>query len=169
MGAEPLSSEVVVRLGSPLTNGAIMNDNIITVTGNVCADLVTRSTPSGAQVTSLRLASTPRRLRNGTWEDGETTFFTVNCWRTLGQHVFASVHRGDPIVVQGVLRVRNWESNDKSGTSVEIEAHTVGFDLNRGSAVFTRAQKAAPPMQAEALDAGLRGDSASEVLAGTAA
>lgn len=146
-----------------------MNDNLITVTGNVCADVVSRTTPSGAEVTSLRLASTPRRLRNGVWEDGETLFFTVNCWRTLARHVFASVHRGDPIIVRGALRVRKWESNGASGTSIEIEAHTVGFDLTRGTATFSRARREQTPLAAEAVAAGLRADSAHEALAGVSA
>lgn len=142
-----------------------MNDNMITVTGNVCADLVSRTTPSGADVTSLRVASTPRRLRNGAWEDGETSFFTVNCWRGLARNVFASVHRGDPVLVQGILRVRKWESNGSSGTSVEIDAQTVGFDLARGTAVFERVRREPAPLEDEAKAAGLRADTASEVLA----
>lgn len=146
-----------------------MHENTITLVGNVCADLVSRTTPGGAEVTSLRLATTPRRFRNGVWEDGETSYFTVNCWRTLGRHVLASVHRGDPIIVSGLLRVRKWESNGASGTSVEIEAHTVGFDLNRGNAVFSRARREPAPLAAEAEAAGLRADSASEALAETAA
>lgn len=146
-----------------------MNENTITVTGNVCADLVSRSTPGGAEVTSLRLASTPRRFRNGAWEDGETNYYTVNCWRTLGRNVFASVHRGDPIVVEGVLRVRKWENNGSSGTSVEIDAQTVGLDLGRGTAVFSRMRREQTPLAEEAAAAGLRSDSASEALAGVSA
>lgn len=146
-----------------------MNENTITVTGNVCADLVSRSTPSGAEVTSLRLASTPRRFRNGAWEDGETNYYTVNCWRTLGRNVFASVHRGDPVVVEGVLRVRKWENNGSSGTSVEIDAQTVGLDLGRGTAVFSRTRREQAPLAEEAVAAGLRSDSASEALAGVPA
>jgi len=142
-----------------------MNENIITVIGNVCGDLAFRTTSSGAEVTSVRLASTPRRLREGAWENGETSYFTVNCWRSLARNVFASVHRGDPIVVQGVLRVRRWESNGSSGTSVEIDAYTVGFDLARGTAAFTRARPEQAPLAAEATAAGLRPDSASEALA----
>lgn len=149
-----------------------MQDTIITVTGNVCGDVISRTTASGFEVTSFRLASTPRRFRNGGWEDGETAYVTVNCWRTLGQHVFASVHRGDPVLVRGMLRVRTFEHNGSRGTSVEIEALSLGHDLARGTSAFTRAQRAervqesAAPLAAEAREAGLRPDSASEALAG---
>lgn len=154
-----------------------MQDNLITITGNVCADLVTRRTGSGVDVTSFRLASTPRRLRNGVWEDGDTSYFTVNCWRTLALHVFASVHRGEPVMVHGVLRVRTWENNGAKGTTVEIDAQSVGHDLARGVTVFTRQRRETPsadpfagqPLAAEAEAAGLRTDSASAVLAHAAA
>lgn len=148
-----------------------MNDNLITVTGNVCGDVTSRTTASGFDVTSFRLASTPRRFRNGSWEDGDTVYLTVNCWRTLGQHVFASVHRGDPLLVRGMLRVRNFEHNGTKGTSVEIEAISVGHDLARGTTVFARTQRSAQvpapaaPLAAEAVEAGLRADSAVEALA----
>lgn len=148
-----------------------MQDNLITVTGNVCGDVISRTTASGFEVTSFRLASTPRRFRNGAWEDGETVYLTVNCWRTLGQHVFASVHRGDPVLIRGMLRVRTYEHNGSKGTSVEIEALSLGHDLARGTTAFTRAARAArgsestAPLAAEAREAGLRPDSASEALA----
>lgn len=148
-----------------------MNDNLITVTGNVCGDVTNRTTASGFDVTSFRLASTPRRFRNGAWEDGETVYLTVNCWRTLGQHVFASVHRGDPVLVRGMLRVRSYEHNGAKGTSVEIEAMSLGHDLARGTSEFSRpqrparAQESSAPLATEAVEAGLRADSAVEALA----
>ncbi len=116
-----------------------MNETLVTVLGNICGDVTIRDTNSGYRVTSFRLASTPRRFRNGAWEDGVTSYFTVNCWRTLAENVYASVHRGDPVVVQGVMRVRTWQRTDgTNATSVELEAQTLGFDLARGNGTFTR-------------------------------
>ena len=88
--------------------------------------------------------------------------------------MFASVHRGDPIVVQGVLRVRQWDHNEKSGTSVEIDAQSVGFDLARGTAVFSRARREQPttsdaPLAEEAVAAGLPANSAVDALASISA
>jgi single-strand DNA-binding protein len=36
------------------------------------------------------------------------------------------------------LRVRDWQTDDRTGTNVEIEAETLGHDLFWGTAVFTR-------------------------------
>ena len=47
----------------------------VTLIGNLTADPELRFTPSGLQVTSLRLAVTPRpRQDDGSWTDGETSF-----------------------------------------------------------------------------------------------
>jgi hypothetical protein len=49
-----------------------------------------------------------------------------------------SVSKGDRILVAGKLRVRDWDNGERAGTSVEIEAESIGHDLSWGSAVFTR-------------------------------
>lgn len=119
-----------------------MNETAVTLVGNVCSDITIRETPNGHRVTNLRLAVTPRRMRGGAWEDGETSYYAINCWRSLAEHVYVSVHRGDPVIVQGVMRVRTWQRTDGStGTSVDVDAQTIGFDLSRGTAVFSRAQR----------------------------
>jgi single-strand DNA-binding protein len=38
----------------------------------------------------------------------------------------------------GRLRVRDWDNGERAGTSVEIEAETVGHDLLWGSSTFVR-------------------------------
>ena len=46
--------------------------------------------------------------------------------------------KGDRIIVTGKLRVRDWDNGERTGTSVEIEADSIGHDLSWGSAKFTR-------------------------------
>jgi len=36
------------------------------------------------------------------------------------------------------VRIRDWENTDRSGTTVEVEAESVGHDLTWGTAVYTR-------------------------------
>ena len=96
----------------------------ITVTGVVGSDPRLHVTTQGLAITSFRLASTRRYFdrAKGTWEDGETNWYTVSGFRQLAQNAAASVRKGDRIVVQGRLRLRAWESGEKSGMAVEIEA-----------------------------------------------
>ena len=111
-----------------------MNETLVTVTGYVAQEPVLRLTGSGTKVVGFRVATTERRYDNGLkdWRDGDTLFFGVSCWRSLGENVLASVHKGDPVVVQGRLRDGSWQKDGVTHFKVEIEASTVGHDLSRG-------------------------------------
>jgi len=117
-----------------------MNDIPLTITGTAVADVRMFTTRTGATLASFRLACNSRRFNRTTnqWVDGDTTYLTVNCWRQLADNVAVSIHRGDPVVATGRLRVREWQTADKSGTSVELEAVAVGHDLSRGTTQFTK-------------------------------
>jgi single-strand DNA-binding protein len=86
------------------------------------------------------LASSQRRFdrTQNKWIDGETNWFTVTGFRQLAINSSTSVSKGDRILVAGKLRVRDWDNGERAGTSVEIEAESIGHDLSWGSAVFTR-------------------------------
>ncbi|MEO9246405.1 single-stranded DNA-binding protein [Citricoccus nitrophenolicus] len=113
----------------------------ITVRGFVATDPTTRTTPSGLAVGNFRLASTDRRFdrEQQAWVDGATNWFTVNMFRQLSTNVAASLSKGQPVLVTGRLKVRQWQNEERSGTSVEIEAETIGHDLTLGTAFFNRA------------------------------
>ncbi|CAN5516770.1 hypothetical protein BH10ACT6_BH10ACT6_01290 [soil metagenome] len=49
-----------------------------------------------------------------------------------------SIVKGQRIVVTGRLRIRDWQTGDRAGTTVEIDADALGHDLAWGSSVFTR-------------------------------
>lgn len=120
-----------------------MNETMITIAGNVATELRFVRSDRGTSLVSFRLASTPRRYdRNqGGWVDGHTTYVTVVCWRTLAENVAGSLHKGDPVVVFGRLRVENWERDGKTGTTVEVEAQALGHDLSRGTSAFRRTRR----------------------------
>ncbi|MZD03745.1 single-stranded DNA-binding protein [Streptomyces sp. SID5785] len=117
-----------------------MNETLLTVVGNVATTPVYRELPTGP-VARFRLAVTPRRfdaVRN-TWVDGHTNFFTVWARGTLGSNVQGSVSIGEPVIVQGRLKVRDEERGGQHWTSADIQATAVGHDLSRGTAAFRRA------------------------------
>jgi single-strand DNA-binding protein len=121
-----------------------MNNTHIAFAGWVGSEVTLSDVGNGGQVATFRVGSTPRRYRQGEWEDGPTCWYTVKAWRQLGVHVHESVHLGDPVVVQGRLVADVWERDDgTTSTRYVIVATSVGHDLNRGSAQFTRAPQ--PP------------------------
>lgn len=117
-----------------------MNDTVITVLGNVGSDIRQVVTAKGAVLTSFRLASTPRwsDKQTGEWVDGTTTWYSVVAWRNLADNVAASLDKGDPVLVHGRLRTVAWERDGRTGETLEIEALSVGPDLNRGRATYRR-------------------------------
>ncbi|WP_022891892.1 single-stranded DNA-binding protein [Agromyces subbeticus] len=105
--------------------------DIITVTGVVGTDPKHTVTNGGLAITSFRLASTRRVFdrAKGTWEDGETNWFTVSAFRQLASNASLSIRKGERLIVRGRLRLRAWETGEKSGTAAEIEADAIGHDL----------------------------------------
>jgi single-strand DNA-binding protein len=113
----------------------------VTLVGFVAQDPKQRKIKDGVLVTDLRVGTTPRVLDRATnqWHDGETSYYDVSCWRRLGDHVRASLHKGDPVMIKGKFRSRTF--TDKAGVSrtvIDIMADTVGHDLNRGVANYLR-------------------------------
>ncbi|MBZ5733003.1 single-stranded DNA-binding protein [Nocardioides sp. TRM66260-LWL] len=124
-----------------------MSETVVTLQGWLGSDVTVRQAGE-AQVATFRLASQPRRWsrRTETWVDGETQWYSVSAWRSLGEHAAASLRRGDPVVLHGRLSTRIWVNNaGEEVTSVEVEALLLGHDLARGTSVFTRATRAEAP------------------------
>jgi single-strand DNA-binding protein len=113
----------------------------VTLVGFVAQDPNIRTTATGKLVTKVRVGTTPRYRdgATGQWRDAETSYYNVSCWSRLADHVRASLHKGDPVIVKGRFRTSTFE--DKNGqlrTSIEITADTVGHDLSRGPANYIR-------------------------------
>jgi single-strand DNA-binding protein len=131
----------------------VMNEAQVTVVGYIASTPRLIVTKTGRFVTSMRVGMTPRKLDKdtGQWSDGDTTYVTVTCWRALASNVASCLRKGDPVVIKGRMRVR--EFDDKEGrqrVEVEVDASTVGHDLSRGVAHFLRTKRApgeAPPLQ----------------------
>ncbi|MFM7030464.1 MAG: single-stranded DNA-binding protein [Micrococcales bacterium] len=114
-------------------------------------------TQDGLPITSFRLASSQRRFdkTQQKWIDGETNWYTVTAFRQLAVNAAQSINKGDRIVVQGRLRVRDWDNGDRAGTSVEVEANHIGHDLSWGSSVFTRSVLVRDELADEPVESGL--------------
>ncbi|MBG6180174.1 single-stranded DNA-binding protein [Arthrobacter sp. CAN_A1] len=140
-----------------------MSDNI-TVRGYVATDMKSGVAESGLAYASFRMCSTERRFdRNtNTWADGQTNWYAISMFRQLATNAGVSIKKGDKVVVSGRLRVRPWIREDgRTGTSVDIDADTVGHDLMWGTAHFHRTSSdrsggetstAGDPLDVEAAD-----------------
>ncbi|MET8829981.1 single-stranded DNA-binding protein [Streptomyces sp. NPDC004610] len=122
-----------------------MNETLVCAVGNVATQPVYRELAAGPSA-RFRLAVTSRYFdrEKRTWADGHTNFFTVWANRQLATNVGASLGVGDPVIVQGRLKVRSDVREGQSWTSADIDATAIGHDLARGTSAFRRAARPEP-------------------------
>jgi len=112
----------------------------ITITGNVATPPEHKRTPAGVAIVTFRVASGRRRYSReaGGWTDAGTNWYTVSVFRTLADHAYRSLRKGDRVILTGRLRVRDWETDTRRGTAVEIDAEAIGHDLRWGTTTFEK-------------------------------
>lgn len=120
-----------------------MNECVTTLVGTAVTDVRQVVTQDGHRLARFRMVIQPGRFDRvaGRWVDGDPSFLTVICWRALAESVAVSINRGDPVVVYGRMRIREWSRDGKQGSSTEVEAFSVGHDLRRGRSVFERTRR----------------------------
>ncbi|MFA5606515.1 MAG: single-stranded DNA-binding protein [Leucobacter sp.] len=130
----------------------------ITVIGQVATHPQIIGPDGPSPMCTFRLASNERRYdrEKSQWVDGPTNWFTINAFRSLGQHAKDSFQKGDRVIATGRVRVRDWKSQEKSGTSIEVDAEALGHDLRWGVSRFekrvgARKEEAAEPEQGSQL------------------
>ncbi len=129
----------------------------VTLTGYVTAEpkmWLTARTKTA--VATVRVGSTPRRLDRGTgeWQDGETSYYTVKCWRRLAENIHGSLRKGDMVIVRGKITTRTWvDDQQRTRTEMQVEADSVGHDLSFGWSRFNRGVQISPERR-RAIDEG---------------
>ncbi|MAP64365.1 MAG: single-stranded DNA-binding protein [Microbacterium sp.] len=117
----------------------------ITVLGTIATEPRHLVTGEGLAIVSFRLASPQRRSSPGDDQMAEacSNWYTITGYRRLAVNAAASLRKGDRVIVTGRLRLREWTAGGASGTTVEIEADTLGPDLGWAKADVTRTTAAA--------------------------
>ncbi|MEU1288348.1 single-stranded DNA-binding protein [Kitasatospora sp. NPDC005856] len=115
-----------------------MNETHVTLIGNVATEVSYGETTGGVPMANFRLGCTERRYdrQRECWVDGETQWVTVTAWRALAVNLIGSLAKGDPVLVSGRLRVREWTEGEAKRSRAEIDARSVGHDLTRGTTAF---------------------------------
>lgn len=105
----------------------------ITVSGLVATTPRHLVTSENLDITSFRLAELDSED-----ESQSTNWYTVVAFREIGVNASESIQKGDRVIVSGSLTIRDWDNGERTGTTVELNADTIGHDLNWGTSVFTR-------------------------------
>jgi single-strand DNA-binding protein len=117
-------------------------ENTIILRGFVTAEpKFWQTAPSQTPLAEIRMGHTPRRLNRATgeWEDGQTSYYSVKCWRRLAVNVKGSLRKGDMILVRGKVVMREWvDDQQRKHVQMQVEADSVGHDLAFGWSHFNR-------------------------------
>lgn len=108
------------------------NTNRVILSGRLTRDPELRTTGGGTPVCEIGLAFTTQRKDGDEWVD-ESNFVNVTVWGKRGETVARLKVKGDPVIIDGRLRWRQWETDDGSKRSVvEVVADSVEFISTRG-------------------------------------
>ncbi|WP_336924172.1 single-stranded DNA-binding protein [Aquipuribacter sp. SD81] len=128
----------------------MLTETRVSLRGNVATAPTLRATPQGAAVSDFRLAVTERTFsrEEQRYVDAGTSWYRVTAWRSLASNVAGCLAPGTPVLVEGRLRVRDYEWEGKDRTTAEVEADAVGVELTFGTATYLsnrrRREPAAP-------------------------
>ena len=119
--------------------------NKVFLIGNLTRAPELRYTPSGTAVSDLRLAVNRNYTTQGGDKREETCFLTVVVWGKQAEACSEYLDKGSPVMVEGRLQTRDWETKDgQKRTVVEVVADRVQF-MGRGRAPAGAAVPAAEP------------------------
>jgi single-strand DNA-binding protein len=123
-----------------------MNENSVTITGNLTRDPELRFTPSGQANASFGVAVNRRWQNRQTqaWEEA-TSFFDVTTWGQLAENLAQSLRKGDRVVVAGRLDQRSWENHQgEKRSKVEISATEVAPSLRFATVTIAKNDRRSP-------------------------
>ena len=94
--------------------------------GRICNDLEVKSTPSGANVLSFRIAVDRSYQEKG--KERKADFFNVVAWRNNADFISRFFSKGSMILVEGELQTRTYtDKNGSTQTVVELIVDTARF------------------------------------------
>ena len=110
------------------------------VIGNLTRNPQLSRTTDGTPVVNLSLAENSRRLVEGEWVDGPTTYWEIVCFGAQAEHIIVSLTKGARVIVIGSFRTRTWIAADRAERStLEILADEIGPSLRWATTAVTKA------------------------------
>ena len=146
--------------------------NVVAIMGRLVADPELRTTQSGINVVSFRIACDRNFARPG--EQRQADFIDIVAWRQQAEFVSKYFQKGSLIAIEGSLQTRQYQDkNGNNRTAVEVVANNISFagpknsngNSQGGGAAY---QNAAPAYQNQAPARPAAVEAAPSYSAGTA-
>ncbi len=121
-----------------------MAESTYTLRGTVGRDPDLRFTSSGLAVCSFSVAE-GNRVKNketGQWENGETTWWKVVCWRDMAERVAESIKKGDLVLAVGRIKLNSYEGKTgEQRSELSLTAEEIGVSLKWNSVEIQRTER----------------------------
>lgn len=103
--------------------------NKVILLGNLTRDPETRSTTSGASVTSISIAVSRSFVDKNGERREETSFIECDAWGKQGETIAKFFSKGKQILVSGRLRQDSWEDKDtgKKRSAIRVVVEDFSF------------------------------------------
>jgi single-strand DNA-binding protein len=98
----------------------------VIIAGRLTRDPETRFAPSGLAVATFGVA-VKHRSKSGSDAKEDVSFFDVVVFGKQGEKCAEYLSKGRPVLVEGRLRQRRWESDGAKRSKIEIVADNVQF------------------------------------------
>ncbi|MFZ5997186.1 MAG: single-stranded DNA-binding protein [Nitrospirota bacterium] len=105
--------------------------NRIILIGNLTKDPEVRYTPGGTPVATMRLAVTSKYKQGDEVKD-DTLFIDAVVFGKQAESCGHYLAKGNPVLVEGRLRERKWETEGVQKSKVEVVASNIRFLPKRG-------------------------------------
>jgi single-strand DNA-binding protein len=105
-----------------------MTVNKVILVGNLGADPESRTTPNGAVVTNLRVATSERQKdKDGNWGE-HTEWHRVKVWGRSAENAAKYLKKGAKVYIEGKLETQKWTDRDgKERYSTDVVTFDVRF------------------------------------------
>lgn len=101
--------------------------NKLIIIGNLTANPVSRTTPSGLNVTSFTVAVN-KRYKGSDGNEKSADYFRVVAWRQLGENCSRYLSKGKKVSVIGEVAVKTYDAKDGSTKAyMEVTANEIEF------------------------------------------
>ena len=137
------------------------NFNKVYLMGNLTRDPEMRTTPTGTSVCQFGMAVN-RIYNNSNGErQEETTFVDIEAWGRQAETISKYVNKGNPLFVEGRLKLDTWENNEgekRSRMKVVLEnlqfisQRGEGGGFSNGSVPDARPSSSAPTQKSEDIE-----------------
>ena len=101
--------------------------NRVFLVGNLTRDPEVRYLQSGQAVAEMRLAVTSRYKTQSGEEKEDTVFVDVNVWGRTAENCAQYLSKGSPALVEGRLKLDQWEKDGKKNSKLFVVADRVQF------------------------------------------